>query len=238
MSPLAVGRELISSWDCREFDPAEWWRSNSLTPRIESLTTLLKANVNIDSSNNLARLVITSLQIITMTRNTLIELRQIKKAAVYRQWRDEDDEQRLDLPMALHPALSEALTLATRPDLASLRCRTTSHHSRRCSSPPRRGDSMRHGAACLVLLWRHCCKRDGKIKNKIEKELSKEKWLKKWLKSLFSMIWRYSVEWNVDGGREWEREFILPSVREDMVNKKTTNGTREKRVIVNEPLET
>lgn len=174
MSPLAVGRELISSWDCREFGPAEWWRSNSLTPRIESLTTLLKANVNIDSSNNLARLVITSLQIITMTRNTLIELRQIKKAAVYRQWRDEDDEQRLDLPMALHPSLSEALTLATRPDLASLRCRTTSHHSRRCSSPPRRGDSMRHGAACLVLLWRHCCKRDGKIKNKIEKELSKE----------------------------------------------------------------
>ncbi len=46
------------------------------------------------------------------------------------------------------------------------------------------------------------------------------------------------MEWNVDGGREWEREFILPSVREDMVNKKTTNGTREKRVIVNEPLET
>lgn len=220
MSPLAVGRELISSWDCREFGPAEWWWSNSLTPRIESLTTLLKANVNIDSSNNLARLVITSLQIITMTRNTLIELRQVKKAAVYRQWRDEDDEQRLDLPVALHPALSEALTLATRPDLASLRCRTTSHHSRRCSSPPRRGDSMRHGAACLVLLWRHCCKRDGKIKNKIEKELSKENGWKRGENGCFR--WSGDILWSGMwmSGREWEREFILPSVREDMVNKK------------------
>lgn len=147
-----------------------------------------------------------------MTRKTLIELSQVKNAAVYRQCHDEHDEQRLDLPVALQAAPSQAFPLAPRTDLASLRWRrTTGHHSRRSSSPPRRGDSMRHGAACL----RHRCKRDWKIKSKIEKEWSKENVWKCGANGCFSMIWRYSLEWNVG-----ERERIYPTVEEDMMNKK------------------
>lgn len=155
MSPLAVVWELISSWSFKGFGPEEWWRSNSLTPRTESFTTLLKTNVNIDSPNIIAMLIITSLQIRTWLVMLWLRWNRLRRVAVYRQWRDEIHEQRLDLPVALHASPSQALPLAARPDLASLGLRPTTHHSRRCSSPPRRGDSMRHGAASLVLLGRH-----------------------------------------------------------------------------------